>query len=166
MFILSYASGDGAIAQAEVPSLAFYDRTALQWRGESGLQLHAREMGAEYFADGHIWSGAQGSVEAAARGEGGFLTRLGDAAAPEPLLAEVYSFPAGTAQTNGDVSLSVEAEITSANCARDIAAQTLHWQSEGALATRELALAMPECDAVGDFLVLDDVVRDIEVAAR
>ncbi|SIS57515.1 hypothetical protein SAMN05421759_101515 [Roseivivax lentus] len=166
VFILSFASGDGAIAQAAVPSLAFYERTALQWRGDSGLQLHAREMGADYFAAGHVWSGAPGSVETAARGEGGFLTRLGDAAAPEPLLAEIYSFPAGTAQVEGAVSLSVEAEITAANCGDDVSAQTLHWSSEGRLGTQEVSLAMPDCDAVGDFLVLDGVVRDIEVAAR
>ncbi len=166
VIILSFASGDGAIAQVEVPSLAFYDRVALQWRGDTGLQLHAREMGAEYFADGHIWSGAQGSVAAAARGEGGFLTRLGDAEAPDALMAEIYSFPAGTARIEGEVALSVEAEITAANCARDVSAQTLHWQADARLGTQELALSMPECDAVGDFLVLNEVVRDIEVAAR
>ncbi|MHA6324812.1 translocase [Roseivivax sp. CAU 1753] len=166
VFILSYASGDGAVVQTQVSSLAFYDRVALQWRDQSGLQLHAREMGADYFAEGHVWSGARGSIEAAARGEGGFLTRLGDADAPEPLLAEIYSFPAGTARVNGDIALTVEAEVTAANCAGDVEAQMLQLRTGSSLTVQDLTLSMPECDAVGDFLVLDEMVRDIEVAAR
>ena len=36
-------------------------------------------------------------------GEGGFVTRLGDAELFNPQLAEVYTFPTGTALREGDV---------------------------------------------------------------
>ncbi|SFP97918.1 hypothetical protein SAMN05421853_101136 [Roseivivax halotolerans] len=166
VFIFSFGSGDGAIAQAQVSSLAFYDRVALQWRGDSGLGLHAREAGADYFADGHVWAGSRGTIEAAARGEGGFLARLGDTDAPEALIAEIYSFPAGTAPAEAEVALSVEAEITASNCGQDLDAQMIERRGEAALSVQDIELAMPECDAVGDFLVLDAMVRDIEVASN
>lgn len=76
IFIASFASGDGAMATAEVSSLPFYDRVAVQWKGEAGLQLHAREFSADYFTEGHIWAASAGNLTAAAKGEGGFLTRL------------------------------------------------------------------------------------------
>ncbi|MCE0505709.1 translocase [Roseivivax sp. GX 12232] len=166
VFIFSFAGGAGAVAQTEVSSLSFYDRVALQWRGDAGLGLHAREGGAEYFAPGHIWSGAPGEVATAARGEGGFLVRLGDAGAPEPLLAEIYSFPAGMVREPADVAISVEAEVTTNNCSADVEAQTLERRVGAELSVRDLRLSVPACDAVGDFLVLDALVRDIEVAAR
>lgn len=166
VFILSFASGAGAVTQTRVSSLDFYDRVALQWQGVAGLELHAREMGADYFAEGHIWRGAPGSVATAARGEGGFLVRLGDPETPEARLAEVYSFPAGTAQIHGDVALSVEAEITAANCGSEIDAQVHEKRAGGGLRVQDLLLAMPGCEAIGDFVVLDDLLRDIEVASR
>ncbi len=166
VFILSFASGAGAVTQTPVSSLDFYDRVALQWQGVAGLELHAREMGAAYFAEGHIWRGAPGNVATAARGEGGFLVRLGDPETPEARLAEVYSFPAGTAQIHGDVALSVEAEITETNCGSEIDAQVHQKRAGGGLRVQDLALAMPGCEAIGDFVVLDDLLRDIEVASR
>ncbi|MFW2545529.1 translocase [Primorskyibacter sp. 2E107] len=166
LFIASFTNGEGATASAVVNSLPFYDRIAVQWKGETGLQLHAREFDADYFTSGHIWSGAAGDLAAAAAGESGFLVRLGQSDAPEALIAEVYTFPSGTAKKSGDVTLSVEAEVTNGNCSRQIEAQTLDLRAGGTLRVGDLTLEIPECDSVGDFLVLKNILADLKVAAR
>jgi len=166
LFIADFASGQGATAMTQVPSLPFYDRVAVQWKGDTGLQLHAREFGADYFADGHIWAEAVGDMTAAARGEGGFLTKLGQVQSPDALYAEVYSFPRGTAQRMGDILLSVEAEITVHNCDATIDAQTLEVRDGMPLRTRNLSLLIPDCGTTGDFLVLKNLVEDLTIAVR
>ncbi len=165
-FIAAFASGDGATAIAEVTSLAFYDRVVVQWKGQAGLQLHAREFESEYFSENHVWAAAAGSLSDAAKGEGGFLTRLGQSDAPDALVAEVYSFPTGTAARDGQVLLTVEAEITELNCDSSVEAQTLELRDDASLRVRDLTLDMPECDGVGDFLVLKNLVEDLKIAAR
>ena len=57
VFILAFTNGDGAMAQTVVEEVDDYDRMVLQWRGDTGFQIHAREFGAEYGEDGHVWSG-------------------------------------------------------------------------------------------------------------
>lgn len=165
-FIAAFDNGDGATATVDVSSLSFYDRVAVQWRGEAGLQLHAREFDAEYFATGHIWAAAAGDMANAARGEGGFLTRLGRVDVPEARIAEVYSFPSGTARTAGEVLLSVEAEITLLNCDQKVEAQSLEIRDAESLRIRELTLEMPACDSAGDFLVLKNLIEDLKIASR
>lgn len=166
MFIASFASGAGTTAATEVGALPFYDRVVLQWKGKAGLQLHAREFNADYFTEGHIWAAASGDLGRAARGEGGFMTRLGQENTPEALVAETYSFPTGTAKQSGAVQLTVEAEVTAMNCADTVAAQTLELHADGQLRVRDLALEIPGCDSTGDFLVLKNLVQDLKVAAK
>lgn len=166
MFIAAFGNGDGAVATASVPSLPFYDRVALQWNGNTGLQLHAREFGADYFTDGHIWQAAAGTLTRAITGESGFLTRLGQDSAPDALIAEIYSFPAGTARDSGTISLTVEAEVTQANCMADIEAQTLELHTGTSLRVRDLTLSMPDCDSVGDFLLLKNLIEDLTIASN
>ncbi|EBA05736.1 hypothetical protein [Sagittula stellata] len=166
LFIASFASGDGATAMTEVSSLPFYDRVVVQWKGDAGLGLHAREFTEEYFGPGHVWSGAAGDLGAAAKGIGGFMTALGHSDAPDALRAEVYTFPTGTAQRDGDVHLTVEAEITATNCDTPVEAQTLELRADAKLRTRNLTLDMPDCARTGDFLVLKNLVEDLTIAAR
>ncbi|MHA6347268.1 translocase [Roseivivax sp. CAU 1761] len=166
VFIASFGDAAGAVARTDVSSLPFYDRVVLQWQGGAALELHAREFGAAYFAPGHVWPEAPGSVEAAARGEGGFLTRLGDPDLPEPQLAQVYSFPSGTAKAAGAVALSVEAEIRDGICGTDIAAQTMALHGGAVEDVRDLLLAVPDCDSAGDFMVLKNLIADLKIAAR
>lgn len=166
VFIASFANGEAALATTDVSSLPFYDRVVVQWKGDAGLQLHAREFDAGYFTDGHIWAAHAGNLTAAAKGEGGFLSRLGSADIPEALFAEVYSFPAGTARRGGEILLSVEAEVTAGNCETQVEAQTLDIRQGGDLRARDLTLQMPSCEVLGDFLVLKNLVEDMTIAAR
>ncbi len=166
MFIAAFSTGEGATVSTDVSSLPFYDRVVVQWKGEAGLQLHAREFDADYFEDGHVWAASAGDLAEAARGEGGFLVRLGREETPEALVAEIYSFPAGTAQKEGDIALSVEAEVTGSNCAAQIEAQTIELRGEDGMRVRDLTLEIPECDSIGDFLVLKNLIEDLKIASR
>lgn len=166
VFILAFTNGEGAVAQTTVEELADYDRSVLQWKGNTGFQIHAREFGANYGANGHLWNGAPGDVADAVSGKSGVLTRHGDMQAAEPLLAEVYSFPKTYNNKVGTITLSVETEVTQANCGLEIEAQSLEIQPDGGIKTQNLTLPVPECDAEGSFLVLNNLLQDLKVAGR
>ncbi|WP_417523270.1 hypothetical protein [Marinovum sp.] len=166
VFIASFDNNEGAVAQIEVPTLEFYDRVVAQWRGHAGLGLHALEFDARYFGKGHIHSASPSDLTAAASGTSGFLTRFGENAGGDALMAEVYTFPSGTSNTAGQIGLSVEAEVTEANCGKEIAAQTLQLKPGEKLRTRDVTLYMPACDAGGDFLVLKNLFEDLKVASN
>ena len=164
-FVVAFTNGEGAVAQTTVEELADFDRVALQWKGDTGFELHAREFGADYGSEGHVWSGAMRDMTFAVTGQGGFITLLGDADVPDGLVAEVYTFPAKAAQSAGDVALSVETEVADNNCGLEIEAQTLQTFSGKNITSRDLTLSVPDCDATGNFLVLNSLFEDLKVAA-
>ncbi|TNF20034.1 MAG: translocase [Rhodobacteraceae bacterium] len=166
VFIASFSTGDGAVAQIDVPTLAFYDRVVVQWRGDAGLGLHALEFDSAYFGKGHVHADAPGDMANATRGASGFLTRFGQDTGPAALMAEVYTFPSRLSETGGRIGLSVEAEVTADNCDREVEAQTLQLKAGESLRTNDLTLYMPACDASGDFLVLKNLLEDLKVAAN
>lgn len=166
IFVVEFANGKGAVATTKVSSLEEYDRVVVQWAGNNEFQVHAREFGAGYGDIGHVWYGVGLGDQIAAQADSGFVIRLGDISTLFPKLAEIYTFPTGLAQKSGTVALSVETEVTSANCGRDISAQSLELRGGSSLSTRDLVLSMPDCSAVGDFLVLNNLVDDLKIAAR
>jgi len=157
-FIAAFSGGEGAVAGVDINDIGAYQRVAMQWQGAAGMRLHAVAFGADGEPQVHEWSGGATGDEA------GVLTRLGNADQPGALLAEVYTFPSGPADRNGTIALRVEAEITDGNCDRDIDAQTLQMQADGGLRAQNLTLMMPGCEAVGDFLVLNNLLNDITIA--
>lgn len=161
VFIVAFANGKGAVATARVPDLGQYDRVAIQWTGQTSFQIHAREFGASYGDAGHVWSGAE-----RLGANGSLVTRLGAADTLAPKLAEVYTFPTGHAGRSGTVALSIEAEVTDRNCGREVAAQSLELRGDAGLRTRDLVMSIPNCGAIGDFLVLNNLVDDLKIAAR
>ncbi len=166
LFVASFENGDGAVAHAEVPSLAFYERVVLQWEGDTGLQLHAREFDAAYGAAGHIWNAASGDIAMTARGESGFLVQLGRPDGANAMMAEVYSFPAGTTSSTGRIALTIEAEITAANCGTEVEAHSFELTNGEALRVHDITLAVPDCDSIGDFLVLKKPLEDLTIASN
>ncbi len=164
VFIAAFDDGTGAVADVAVPELTLYDRVVLQWRGQSGLEIHAMEFGAEYGQPGHVWRHAARSPAVATTGTGGFLMQLGDARTDSPLMAEVYTFPSGKAPQDGQVTLSVEAEVTAENCATEVEAQTLRRSGAENIKISDLVLSVPECEAIGDFMVLKNLLPDLTLA--
>ena len=166
VFLASFPNNEGAMTQIKVPSLNTYDRVVLQWRGESALQLHALEFGATYGEEGHVWSASSRDASMAVTGRGGFITTLGTALDDTAWTAEVYSFPTRFMIEGGTINLSVEAEITARNCAREIEAQTIQIRPNAEPSVVDMVLSVPECDAVGDFLVLDTMIEDLNLASK
>lgn len=166
IFVAVFQDGEGSSADTQVSSLAFYDRSVLQWQGDTGLELHALEYGASYDAPGHVWAGAPRDVSVAATGEGGFLTLLGNADLPQARMAQVYSFPMGIAKTPGDIDLSVEVQVTEDNCGRDVSGQVIHVAEAEFGSFHDLNVTMPACDAAGDYLLLKNLLGDLKIAAN
>lgn len=162
-FSVVFGDGEGATASARVPDVADHQRVVLQWRGETGLNIHALENGADYGAAQHIWARNPGAPDRAVAGQGGFLVALGDAETRDPLFAEVYTYPAAIRPGNV-VRVNVEAEILPNTCGREVLGQTLQTAPDGDIAAVDLAITMPACDAVGDYLVLKNLLQDLKIA--
>lgn len=165
VFIIAFPSGDADVVTTMVPDIAQYDRVAVQWQGANGLELHAREFGADYNTDGHIWAETPRHFDTALNGTGGFMMMLGEDVGIESRMAQVYTFPKA-ASSRGAVEISVEAAITDSNCDREVTAQTLEMRQGEGPRVQDLSLSMPGCDAVGDFLVLKNVVEDLKLAVN
>jgi hypothetical protein len=98
--------------------------------------------------------------------EGGYLVRLGDASAADSLIAEIYTFPTGMMGQALDVMLVADAEITSQNCGKDLSAQSIQVSPTGETSALDLTMTMPACDAVGDFLILQNMFEDLTTASK
>ena len=85
---------------------------------------------------------------------------LGDDSVDLPMLAEVYTWPTDPAI---DVALQIEAEVTADSCGREMLGELLLSQ-RGVVEVTDLSMAMPECDGVGDVLVLNNPVADMKLA--
>lgn len=163
-FAVTLVDGNTVSAVVNVPEVSKYDRVAVQWTGDSGFSIHALELGADYGERGHVWANSPQSVAAALQARGGYITALGNIDFPGAKRAEIYTFPSGQVQKPGVVRLSVEAEVTAKTCSREIEAQALQSGVDGAILVSDLTLSMPSCDAIGDFLVLNNLLRDLKIA--
>ena len=165
-FIAAYDDGEGAVASTEVPALALYDRAVLQWQGENTVGMHVFEFGAGYGDAGHIWSASTADPKMAVAGLGGFLTTLGNPAAENAMMAEVYTYPSGITLNEGGINLRVEAEVTSRNCGRRIEAQSIQWTPGTEATAVDLELTLPGCEAVGEFILLKNMFQDLTLASK
>jgi hypothetical protein len=165
-FTVRMPDGTSDSALALVPDLGDYYRVGLQWNEDRQLELHALEFGASYGEPGHIWLNNAGSVDRALSGEGGFVVQIGETGVENPMMAQIYSFPRDTLEETGNVRLSIEAPVTEANCGQDTQARTLELDEDGTVAVIELTFTLPGCDAVGDYLLLQNLLQDLRVASN
>ena len=166
MFIADMGDNQGAATLVQIGDMAGYDRSVLQWQGAEGLQIHALEFGADYGSDGHVWASAPRDPSVAVAGEGGYLVSLGEISAPEPMRAEVYTYPSGQGHRDGAVTLSVEAEVLPGNCGREISAQSIQISPDRPPFALDLTMTVPACEAVGEFLVLSNMLQDLTLASK
>jgi len=166
IIVVAFPDGAGQVVTEEVADFSDFDRAVLQWRGDVAVSLNAFEEGAGFGDDGHIWRENTGSLDDALAGTGGALVTLGDREIADALRAEVYVYPSGAAQTSDKVLIMAEATITAENCGQDIAAQSIQVFPDGAAQALDLLMTMPDCDGVGDFLVLHGMFDDLVLAAR
>ncbi len=144
-----------------VPTMARLRRVGVQWQGADAFQLHAFENGAGYGDVGHISAASPQTPLTGLPSAGGYITLLGDAKVALPLMAEIYTFPAGAAT---DPDVAIEAAVTAQTCGRELMGETIMTLAGAAYVT-ELTLAMPDCDGVGDILLLKNLLPDLTLAA-
>ena len=165
-FVIEFSDGTVIQTDIDVAMPGALARVALLYRGEAGLQIHALEFGADYGEAGHVWSGAPRDATSALKVGGGYLTVLGDTELSDALRAEVYTYPGDPGTAGGLVKLSVEAEVTALNCATELAGQTIERITGNTLNTVSMTVAMPDCSAVGEYLVLKNLLRDLKIASN
>lgn len=148
-------------ASVAVPEMATLRRFAVQWQQDDAFQLHGFEDGSDFGGPGDVSQVTPHQPVAGAPAKGGFMTLLGDASTDLPMLAQVYTYPK---DSKIKPEIVVEAAVTPATCGREVLGQTLQTTAD-AVNVSDMSLAMPDCDAVGDYLVLKNLVPDMTIAA-
>ena len=166
VMIAAFSDGEGAVATAAVPDFSNYDRAVLQWQGKTSVMLSAYEGDASFGEEDHIHIGNPGDMARLDAAEGGYLVRLGSETEGDALVVEIYTFPTGMMDSSPDVMLIAEAEITAENCGQELNAQSIQVSPNGETSALDLNMMMPDCDAVGDFLILQNMFEDLTLAAR
>jgi hypothetical protein len=144
---------NGTLAvDADPVALTGIRRVVVQWAAGAAFELNAYENGA-------VWDGA-GHVSARKPAGAGAIRVLGESALDLPLQAQVYTFPA----TPLPVRIAVEAPVTEATCGHPVAGQLIE-SRDGSATVTALTLAMPDCGAVGDVLVLNNLFEGTTLAS-
>lgn len=151
---VQFADGSRVEQALPVPEAARYRRFGVQWQGADGFRLHGLESGADFGQPGDVW--AKSSVGA------GSLTVLGDATVENPLLAQVYTYPA---EPGIKPEIVLEAAVLAETCGHDLLGDVLTSEG-GQVQSTDLTVAMPDCSGVGDFLVLKNLASDVKIAAN
>jgi hypothetical protein len=148
---------DAEVARAAVaiPDAGAVKRFAVQWMADDAFQLHAMENGADYGQPGHV------SADTPVSANGGYMMALGNPTLDLPMMAQVYTWPADAAVV---ADVVIESAVTETTCGRELLGETISVQA-GTVTVKDLTLAMPGCDAVGDILVLKNPGQDVTLAA-
>lgn len=156
---VEFADGKVLEAATEVPEVAALNRMVLQWQDTAALSLHVLKPGARIGGKGEMNAAEPGLVAVA----GDYLTRVGDSAAPVPMLAEVYTFPAADTERR----IVIQAEVTRWNCGQTAEGKAMVLNAgESAAVHTDVFFAMPTCDAVGDFVQMMPDLDQIRIASR
>lgn len=162
----TFGNDQAVSAATSVPELSLYDRVAVQWVGKDAFDVHALEFGADFGSAGDIWSGNPGAGARDATLAQGFMTVLGNDAVLLPMVAQVYTYPTWLSATRGTVKMVVDAAVTPATCGREMRAQTLRTQPDGAPKSTDLTVEMPECGNPGGYVELAGLLPDIKIAGK
>lgn len=157
------ADGTEEVTLAGVPDLATIGRVAVSWTEDRALEIHGFLDGAAFGAAGHVWQDAPGTVEDLVAGTGAVLTRLGDATLPAPRMAQVLSFPRAI-ETR--LAFSVDIPVTAQGCGQPLEARSHEVLRDGRIARRDISLRLPPCEAVGEYLLLQNLFGDRRLAAN
>jgi hypothetical protein len=164
-YTVLFEDGDAIEAKTDVSGVDTLERVALVAEATSGFQIHALEFGASYGEEGHIWLENPGNPALAAMDGQGYLLQLGDPGVDGAVMTQIYTFPSGGSAANGVVRLSVEAEVTAMNCSREIEGQTIERGPGGVPISMSMTVSVPDCDAIGEYLVLKNLLRDLRIAS-
>ncbi len=158
-----FADGTERAVEIELPDFKAYRRVALTWQGGTGLQLHVFENGAGYDDPGHVWAENPQLADLALAGSGGFVTVLGSV--PKGAAADVYTYPAKLDAGANPPGVSVELSVADTTCGTKVEGHLLSTGPDQPI-DMPLSIAMPGCDAVGEYLVLKNLSPDLKLAAE
>lgn len=152
---VEFADGSTLQKSVRVSDVAEFDRVVLLAPGDTGLALHVREPARFNEQPRHIWAGNPRSLQQTLRGDGGSMRLIGGTVPP----LQVYSVrrDAGTAR------LSLQGDITAANCARRWPASVISVVAGSAPSRRDFRLH-PDCRAAGSRLLLKNALPDLKIA--
>ncbi len=151
-FVLLTANVEQGRVTIPVPALRNYDRAVLQWRGVGNLQLHSFAAGANVGDPGHVWSASVQDTT----GSRGTVQRLGTGTADPSYSAEVFTYPRGGWQRASDMALKIGVALTAENCGRAMPVTTFQINRGDLVMRQDLSLRLPDCDAAGSVVMLDD----------
>jgi hypothetical protein len=139
---LAFADGDSLTGSADVQAvLTGLVRIAINWEGVDGFRLNASQ----------VFTGKQDLASPPTASSGAAIAVLGASNGGIPHLAEVY-----TATRSGlPQSVRIEAEVTEKTCGRDLSGLLLVARGSQSVTREPLVVTMPDCDALGDRVVLD-----------
>ncbi|MGC9417390.1 MAG: hypothetical protein ACP5EN_00320 [Rhodovulum sp.] len=156
-FLAKFDDGATVTHTLSVPAAAGRTHAALVAMAADAMQMHVYEADARFGEPGHVWSRAPRAI-----GAQGTFRVLGDRAIAGGRIAQVYTAPRGTPEPR----LSVEAEVTRANCGREIEAQTVLSDGGSDMTVGAVSFTLPGCDSVGEFLVLKNLPQGRKLAAN
>ncbi|GGD21739.1 hypothetical protein [Sinisalibacter lacisalsi] len=162
VFTARLDDGQNSTTETRVPDFGTFDRFAIVWKGATGLQLHVLENGAFYGEPGHVWAEQPGTSDLAIEGTGGFVSVLGSTA--DGYAADIYTYPAGLMVDDAGPEISIEAQVMENTCGTQVSGQILRSNTTGAPNVENLSIAVPGCDAVGEYLVLKNLPQELKLA--
>ncbi len=129
----------------EVEAAETLQHVLLTWHGAQTFRIHVEPFGAT-------------------TGEtGGTLVRIGSG---RGAAFEAFSFPATLRGGAGVVRLAVDAEVTEENCGKPASVTAYQTGFSGRVRPTEIRYTMPVCDRVGETVRLQNLFRDMRLAAR
>ncbi|OYU20354.1 MAG: hypothetical protein CFE34_00495 [Rhodobacteraceae bacterium PARR1] len=155
---VTFADKTRETAMMPMPELQDMQRFVVQWSGDDRFALNAFRDGATYGEVGHLTAQPLAMLDGITEA-GTAVVALGDPSVPLPLLAEVYTLP-----TDGKADLTVEAQVTAQTCGRELLGEMLDSRN-GKVTAQELSMSMPDCDALGGFIVLNNPRGDLTLAS-
>lgn len=145
-----------------VPEVADLRRFAVQFQPTDAFDMHAFEDSVDFGGPGDVSAANTHNPAQGLPAKGGFLTLLGDASTDQALLAQLYTYPQSA---NAKATVVLEAPVTAQSCGREILADLIT-SIGGQVEMHDLSAAMPGCDAIGDYLVLNNLFQDMNIAAN
>ena len=158
---ITLENGEVLREAADIPQFTDYERFVAQWAAPEAFTLNGFVNGAAWGEAGHI----SAETTASASAKGGFLTALGDPQSPAPLFAQVFTWPKGLPSSAPSIEVTLEAEVTTQTCGRSVTAQGMHL-SGGKITEQAITLAMPDCGAIGEFVVLSNPFGPTRLASN
>jgi hypothetical protein len=162
----TFATGEKVQARAEVKTLELYDRIILQWRGAADISMNLRAFVSAQDKARHAWSVTEQRPSEPSKSGDGYFSSLGKRTILNPQLAEIYTAPATAANSDQLVNLTIDAEITADICGQDIPVEATRIIAGKKITSQDLALPVPDCDEIGNILVLNNFLQDLTLASK